>query len=105
MTRTSSTPPARGNPLLALPFEPAVEALGPEDWDVAEAAPITATLRRWNLPETPVRPVIERIWEAIDQRDDWQPLHDWLARAGLMAAGEGVPTGAAGRALHDSTHG
>ena len=37
-------------------------------------------LQRWNLPETPVRPMIERLWEAIDQADDWQPFHDWLAR-------------------------
>lgn len=36
-------------------------------------------LQRWNLPETPIRPLIERLWEAIDQHDDWQPLHRWLA--------------------------
>lgn len=41
---------------------------------------IADRLQRWNLPETPVRPVIERLWEAIDQADDWQPFHDWLAR-------------------------
>ncbi|MGB5135928.1 MAG: YdiU family protein [Prochlorococcaceae cyanobacterium] len=49
-----------------------------------DPADITTTLRRWNLPETPVRPMIERIWEAIDQRDDWQPLHDWLAGVRLV---------------------
>ena len=42
------------------------------------AAAITATLERWNLPETPVRAVIERLWEAIDQHDDWRPLQQWL---------------------------
>ncbi|APD47931.1 YdiU family protein [Synechococcus sp. CS-602] len=41
-------------------------------------AQIGATLRRWNLPITPVRAEVERLWEAIDQRDDWQPLHQWL---------------------------
>lgn len=43
---------------------------------------IAATLRRWNLPEPPVRSTIERIWSAIEQRDDWQPLHDWLDQCG-----------------------
>lgn len=43
---------------------------------------VTAMARRWNLPETPVRAVIERLWGAIDQRDDWVPLHDWLAQVG-----------------------
>ncbi|MDM7952379.1 MAG: hypothetical protein QUV07_04060 [Cyanobium sp. CZS 25K] len=38
------------------------------------------TLQRWNLPETPIRPVIERIWAAIDERDDWTPLQEWLAQ-------------------------
>ena len=46
-------------------------------------------LQRWNLPEMPVRPVIERLWEAIEQRDDWQPLLDGLAvlRQGCVSAG------------------
>ncbi|MBE9152833.1 YdiU family protein [Cyanobium sp. LEGE 06113] len=49
--------------------------------DAASAASsIADRLQRWNLPETPVRRVIERLWEAIDQADDWQPFHDWLAR-------------------------
>ena len=38
-----------------------------------------SALRRWNLPAPPIRPLIETIWDAIDQRDDWQPLQDWLA--------------------------
>ena len=45
-------------------------------------ATIAATLRRWNQPEPPVRSTIERIWSAIKQRDDWQPLHDWLDQCG-----------------------
>ena len=45
----------------------------------AEAA-IAAGLLRWNLPETPVRSVIERIWAAIAEQDDWSPLQQWLAQ-------------------------
>ena len=54
-------------------------------WRRAQAAPfgdpgaIATALARWNLPATPVRRVIERIWAAIDERDDWQPLQEWLA--------------------------
>jgi len=46
----------------------------------AQPAGIASTLRCWNLPVTPVpvRAKVERLWEAIDQRDDWQPLHQWL---------------------------
>jgi hypothetical protein len=43
-------------------------------------AAISACLQRWNLPETPVRPVIERLWAAIDAGDDWTPLQQWLAQ-------------------------
>ncbi len=43
-----------------------------------DAGAIASTLRRWNLPLTPVRAEIERLWEAIDLRDDWSPLEDWL---------------------------
>ncbi len=47
-------------------------------WSHATAS-VAATLARWNLPETPVRPVIERIWAAIDEQDDWTSLQQWLA--------------------------
>lgn len=43
-----------------------------------EPKTIAPTLARWNLPITPVRAEIERIWAAIDQRDDWSLLQDWL---------------------------
>ncbi len=46
----------------------------------ATEAAICARLRRWNLPEAPNRPVIERLWAAIDERDDWTPLQQWLAQ-------------------------
>lgn len=33
---------------------------------------------------------LKRIWAAIDERDDWQPLHDWLDRCGSShSAGSG----------------
>lgn len=54
-------------------------AARPDPGSTAEAA-ISACLQRWNQPETPIRPVIERIWAAIDERDDWTPLQQWLAR-------------------------
>lgn len=50
---------------------------------------IAARLSRWNLPETPIRPVVERIWAAIDERDDWTPLQQWLARTLAPEAAEG----------------
>ena len=50
------------------------------------AAAIAPTLERWNLPETPVRAVIERIWAAIDQHDDWGPLEQWLERTSAASA-------------------
>ena len=41
---------------------------------------VAPTLARWNLQVTPVRAGIERIWEAIDQRDDWSLLETWLVQ-------------------------
>lgn len=45
-----------------------------------------ATLERHNLPEVPIRPVIERLWEAMDQRDDRQPLAQWLRETQRVTA-------------------
>ena len=42
-------------------------------------ASVSEGLRRWNLSQTPTRPLIESLWESIDQGDDWQPLGGWLA--------------------------
>jgi hypothetical protein len=65
-------------------------------WAMGRALPpeaqgrIGAVLRRWNLPVTPVRAEIERIWESIDQHDDWAPLNSWLASCGTShGAGSG----------------
>ncbi len=65
-------------------------------WAMGRALPpeaqgrIGAVLRRWNLAVTPVRAEIERIWESIDQHDDWAPLHRWLATCGTShGAGSG----------------
>jgi serine/tyrosine/threonine adenylyltransferase len=55
------------------------QAVAARQGATAEAA-IAAGLLRWNLPETPVRSVIERIWAAIAEQDDWSPLKQWLAQ-------------------------
>lgn len=34
---------------------------------------------------------VETIWSAIDERDDWQPLHDKIARIRRMGDAHGVP--------------
>ena len=41
-------------------------------------ADVVLRLQRWNLSLPPTRPLIETLWEAIDQRDDWQPYGVWL---------------------------
>ena len=53
-------------------------------------------MTRWNLPVTPVRSEIERIWEAMDQRDDWSLLKGWLERIRVPM---GQPGGS--QAFHD----
>ncbi|MCT0224391.1 YdiU family protein [Synechococcus sp. CS-1328] len=55
------------------------DSAGAGEAGMGDGGSVAARLQRWNLPETPIRPVIERIWEAIDQHDDWQPFHTWLA--------------------------
>ena len=47
---------------------------------------VVERLRRWNVPEVPIRPLIEQLWEGIDQRDDWRPLQAWLMRLRLNTA-------------------
>ena len=42
------------------------------------AADVIQRLQRWNLLCPPTRPLIETLWEAIDQRDDWAPYGVWL---------------------------
>ena len=32
-------------------------------------------LQRWNLTRTPTRPVIEEVWQAISDHDNWEPFH------------------------------
>ncbi len=46
--------------------------------DPQETTKIPQRLVRWNLPQTPIRSVIEDLWESIDQEDNWEPLKDWL---------------------------
>ena len=40
---------------------------------------VMAALIRCNLPQPASRSLIQALWEAIDQRDDWEPLATWLA--------------------------
>ena len=42
------------------------------------AADVMQRLQRWNLLCPPTRPLIETLWEAIDQHDDWAPYGAWL---------------------------
>jgi uncharacterized protein YdiU (UPF0061 family) len=41
-------------------------------------AAIAQQLRQANATITIVRPEIERVWEAIDQADNWQPFNELL---------------------------
>ena len=36
-------------------------------------------LQRWNLTRTPTRPVIEQVWQAISDHDNWEPFHQLVA--------------------------
>lgn len=59
----------------------------PGIWSRFWAAPsIAHCLGRWYLPQTPIRPVIEGLWEAMDQRDDWEPFQQWV-RATMTTSG------------------
>jgi uncharacterized protein YdiU (UPF0061 family) len=49
---------------------------------------VAARLQRWNLPVTPIRPVIEQIWEAIDQHGDQSTRR--LAAVPLLAGRHAV---------------
>ncbi|XGV96734.1 MAG: YdiU family protein [Leptolyngbya sp. BL-A-14] len=44
----------------------------------AEMATIASRLRVHNPTTTPLRPVIEAVWDAIDQQDDWEPFNRLL---------------------------
>ena len=35
-------------------------------------------LQRWNLRQIPTRPCIEKLWNEIEQKDDWSLFRDWL---------------------------
>ena len=54
------------------------QAIEPSGASELEAS-VSEGLRRWNLSQTPTRPLIESLWESIDQGDDWRPLKEWLS--------------------------
>ncbi len=45
-----------------------------------EIEAIPNRLERWNLAETPIRSVIENLWESIDKNDEWGPFQTWLEK-------------------------
>ena len=53
----------------------ALEAAGESEPETS----VMERLSRWNLSQTPTRPVIESLWDPIDQDDDWRPFERWLA--------------------------
>lgn len=55
---------------------------------------IRARLQRWNADDIPIRTRIETLWEAIDQHDDWGPLHRWLAGVQWQNGLESAPLSA-----------
>ncbi len=42
-------------------------------------------LERWNLSETPIRSVIAKVWESIDQNNDWAAFDEWIRKTTLLA--------------------
>jgi serine/tyrosine/threonine adenylyltransferase len=46
----------------------------------AQLGAVGDLLTRWNPVTVPLRPVIENVWEAIDQEDNWQPFYDLVAK-------------------------
>ena len=69
---------------------------------LANYTPVADSHPYWNegAPESMLIDEVEAIWSAIDQRDDWQPLHDKVARLRRMGEAHGpapVPAGHAAR--------
>jgi serine/tyrosine/threonine adenylyltransferase len=56
-------------------YHQAVTGLAPE-----KLAAVGELLARWNPVTIPLRPVIESVWDAIDQEDNWQPFYDLVAK-------------------------
>ena len=59
----------------------------------APAAPDAAADPFWNAagPPTLVIEEVERIWDAIDQREDWQPLADKVVEIRSLGIALGPP--------------
>ena len=57
------------------------------------------------LPDAPPSLVIEEVealWSAIDERDDWQPLHDRIAAIRALGEALGSPPVARGHSIDES---
>ena len=57
---------------------------------------------REGAPESMLIDEVEAIWSAIDERDDWQPLHDKVARLRRMGEAHGAAPNPAGHISKNS---
>ncbi|MBU7580420.1 MAG: selenoprotein O, partial [Porphyrobacter sp.] len=67
---------------------------------LAAYAPVPDTHAYWSdvAPQTMLIDEVEAIWSAIDESDDWAPLHAKLAALARMAEAHGPPPVPAGHA-------
>ncbi len=56
-------------------YHQAITNLPPE-----QLATVGKLLTRWNPVTVPLRPVIESVWDSIDQEDNWQPFYDLVEK-------------------------
>ena len=61
-------------------------------------------LRRWNLTRTPTRPVIEQVWQAISEQDNWEPFHQLVDSWRWTGAAQPEPAEQAETRPQDQTH-
>ena len=61
-------------------------------------------LQRWNLNRTPTRPVIEEVWQAISEHDNWQPFHQLVDSWRWTGAAQPEPAEQAETSPQDQTH-
>ncbi|MYF36164.1 MAG: YdiU family protein [Synechococcus sp. SB0678_bin_12] len=61
-------------------------------------------LQRWNLTRTPTRPVIEQVWQAISDHDNWEPFHQLVDSWRWTGAAQPEPAEQAETHPQDQTH-
>lgn len=64
-----------------------------------DALPIGHPYWSDSAPQSMMIEEVEMVWDAIAERDDWQPLDDKIAAVRRMGAAHGAPPPPAGRAL------